>query len=292
MHNKNVLIVGCGSLGTLLAQQNAHKKDWTYWGLRRQAHTLPSEVQPWSADLLQPQTLTELPCQPTYVVYTATPSQRGAQGYRDAYVSGVQNILHALKPVQSSIRRILFVSSTSVYGQSDGSWIDEQSPATPQRETGQILLEGEECIRTYPVPSTILRFGGIYGPRRSARLLKKVHEKQALRKKELHYTNRIHEEDCVRILQYLLEHPAPPQTLLGVDNNPVDYNQVIQWMATQLQVDPPQDTSHPEQHVHRAGSKRCSNALLRSLGYDFLYPSYQEGYTPIIRNFRLSLETS
>src|SRR5690606_24982960 len=103
----------------------------------------------------------------------------------------------------SPVRRVLFASSTAVYGQDDGSWVDETSPTEPRRFTGRCLLEAEALLAGSGLGFSNVRFAGIYGPGRG-RLLSQVLDGSAVFGSEPHITNRIHRDDCAGFLQHLI----------------------------------------------------------------------------------------
>ncbi len=143
-----ILIAGCGDVGSQLGSilaDHGHK----VWGLRRHPEALLQQIQPLAGDLADPKSLTQLPLNIDTLYYTAAASEYSDAGYQSAYVDGVKNILTSLDC--SNLSRVVFVSSTGVYAQSDGSKVDEDSPAEPQNFSGVRLLEGEAMARTSAV---------------------------------------------------------------------------------------------------------------------------------------------
>src|SRR5690606_39452049 len=104
------------------------------------------------------------------VYYIATPDRFDDDAYRLAYVEGLRNLLDALGRRQQAPRRLVLISSTAVYGQLNGEWVDEDSPTEPNSFSGRRMLESEQLALSSGIPSTILRFGGIYGPGRERML--------------------------------------------------------------------------------------------------------------------------
>ena len=278
--NKRILIAGCGDIGTRLGWLLV-KMGHRVWGMRRNAEQLPDEFTPIAADLSQPLDPSVLPPELSTVYFTTAASERSDSGYQSAYVRGVENLIEALG-TQPEMKRFIFVSSTSVYAQIGGVWVDEASPTEPSHFTGKRILEAETIVSQSPWSSSCVRFGGIYGPGRE-RLLKSVQSGNAKLKAPEgedtpFYTNRIHQDDCAGILAHLLENTTLPAILLGVDNNPAPYNSVIEWMAkecgTPLSTEP---HSNPG-----TTNKRCKDIQLKELGYELLYPSFRHGYQPLI----------
>ena len=136
---------------------------------------------------------------------------------------GLRNLLAALRQQGQSPRRIIFLSSTAVYGQTRGEWVDESSATEPDHFSGRRLLEAEALLRESGVPAIVLRLGGIYGPRRT-RLIDEVRQGRAATSRNgPRYTNRIHRDDCVGALDHLIELAEPADCYLGVDCEPADW---------------------------------------------------------------------
>lgn len=271
-----VLVAGCGDVGgqaaALLAARGAQ-----VWGLRRRSHLLPAGVQPCSADLGDPTTLRGLP-EVDYLLFTAAAEHSSEAGYRAVYVEGLRNLLATL-PVAP--RRLLFTSSTGVYGQSQGEWVDEESPTAPQRFSGRIMLDAERLALGSGLPTTLVRLGGIYGPGRN-RLIERVRTGQGSPATPVLYGNRIHSTDAARFLDFLVERDQQgvslAQCYLGVDDDPAPLHEVEEFIAGLLGV----SLSPQSEGVQQAGSKRCSNRRLRQSGFALRYPSYREGYRALL----------
>jgi nucleoside-diphosphate-sugar epimerase len=280
----NILIAGCGYVGSALARVRIERGD-TVFGLRRNPVDLPAGVVPIAADLAVPRSLAELPAALDFVVYAASPAGRDDAFYRTTFVEGLRNLFAALAAQKQKPRRVIFVSSTAVYGQTHGEWVDESSPTQPTHFSGKRLLEAEALVRESGLPGVVLRLGGIYGPRRT-RLVDDVRQgRAAIARGGPHYTNRIHRDDCVGALDHLIAHAEPADCYLGVDSEPEDEAVVLRWLAGVLGASPPR-TAGAEPRARRGGSKRCRNARLLASGYAFRYPSYREGYTAVLAEGR------
>jgi nucleoside-diphosphate-sugar epimerase len=273
---QRVLIAGCGDLGTELGLRLADGGQ-RVWGLRRRAEPLPSPLQTITADLTELESLA-LPGALDLVYYIATPGAYDDEAYRRAYVLGLRNLLAALQGQRP--RRLVFVSSTAVYGQTDGGWVDEGSPTVPGSFSGARMLEAEELALGAGLDSAVVRFGGIYGPGRT-RMLRKIRAGEACIATPPQYTNRIHREDCIGILAHLGRSAVAPGIYLGVDDAPCTQCELMDWLAAHMGLPrPPRQSGTPG--GLRESNKRCSNAKLKASGYRLRYPSFREGYAAMI----------
>ena len=280
-----VLIAGCGYVGVSLGEMLA-RDGHEVWGLRRDPSDLPKSIRGVAADLSRPESLGAIPERIECAVYAAAPQAADATSpelaYRATFLDGLGNFLRALREQAEHPRRIFFTSSTSVYDQHRGEWVDEDSPTHPARFTGEILLLAERLLWASGFRTTAVRFGGIYGPGRT-RLIDHVRSGEALRPAgPVHYTNRVHRDDAAGMLRYLMRLDAPERLYLGVDCEPAAEAEVLGWLADRLGVGPLRDASPASPAPRRrAGSKRCRNTRLLESGYKFLYPSFREGYASL-----------
>jgi nucleoside-diphosphate-sugar epimerase len=277
----SLLIVGCGDIGCRLGERLA-AAGWRVSGLRRNVAALPPTLQAIAGDLGDSQCPAQWPdAAPDYVVYAAAASQHDEAGYRAAYVDGLGHLLGWLRQRGQRPRRLLFVSSTGVYAQHDGEWVDERSPTQPSGYTGQVMLEAERLALASGHPSSVVRLAGLYGPG-SRWLIEQARQGYRANREPPLYANRIHRDDAASLLATLLQADARGQALddcyLGVDDTPAPLHEVIDWLRRRLQVGDVSD----QPLSRRAGSKRCSNARAVALGWRPAYPSYREGYAAML----------
>jgi nucleoside-diphosphate-sugar epimerase len=278
----NILIAGCGYVGTALGSLLA-AEGHAVWGLRRHPATLPAGIRPLEADLTSPDTLRTLPPALDYIFYTAAPDTHDDAAYQAVYVEGLRNLLNALTLQQAHPRRIFLTSSTGVYGESSGNWVDEASPAQPAEFGGIRLLEGERLLLDGPFPATVLRLGGLYGPGRASLIEQVRHGQIAWDNESTVYFNRIHRDDAAGALRHLMALPAPHPIYVGVDHEPTTLAVLLDWLAEALGVPPtrPSESSKTRTARHPA-NKRCRNATLVASGYVFHYPTFREGYAALL----------
>ena len=281
MSAPSVLIAGCGDVGSRLAKQLL-AENWQVYGLRRTVSQLPEGVIGVAGDLFSEQCPAAWPTTSLdYLVYSAAATEHDEAGYRAAYVEGLTHVLGWLKQNGQSPKRLLFVSSSRVYGQKDGEWIDETSPAQAGGYSGRLMLEAEQVALQSGIPASLVRLTGIYGPGREW-LLNQVRQGYRVAIDPPLYGNRIHADDAAGLLAFLLQADRRGVQLedcyIGVDDAPVPLAEVVGWLREYLGVTEWADNSS----VRRSGSKRCSNARARALGWEPRYPSFREGYAEII----------
>lgn len=270
-----VLIAGCGFVGTALGERLVASGHHV-WGLRRDPSGLPASFHKVAADLGQRSTLDTLPASLDLLVYSASAGEASDAAYERAYVQGLGNVLGAARA--RGVRRVFFTSSTAVYAQSGGQWVDETSETEPVHFSGRRTLEAERLLLASGLPATVLRCAGIYGPGRT-RLIEAV--RQGTASMSPRFTNRIHRDDIAGTIVHLIERDLRPEVLLLADDEPAPQRDVTTFLAAQLGVPLPAEAA--AEPSARGGDKRCSNARLRATGYALLYPTYREGYGAMLR---------
>lgn len=279
---KKVLLLSCGDIGQRLASR-LNTDGYEFWGLRRNTAALPATIKGIQWDLNGPEGLDEIICGFDIVVITPVPNSRDEAGYRQAYDHNIKAIVRALEACSSQPELVILVSSSRVYHQGDGQWVDESSPCEPQDFRGQSLLAGENALRSSRLPHCIVRFSGIYGPGRahSMRQIQAGDWQQSPANNN--YSNRIHSEDCAGVLAYLIERKLNGEELddlyLASDCEPVLLGEFRSWLAERMGL------STAAAHSTAAiGGRRCSNRRLLDSGYRFIYPSFREGYGALLKD--------
>ncbi len=275
-----VLIIGCGYVGLPLGEHLV-KAGHEVFGMRRDIAGLDERgIKPVRADITQPATLA--PIAPNYdaVINLVSSTRGGPDEYRRVYLEGTANVLHWLQ--KSPPRKYIYTSSTSVYGQTDGSWVTESSPTEPDSATSRILVETEKLLQTCPFATT-LRVAGIYGPGRGHLFHQFLRAEATLRDDGSSYINNVHLQDITGAIAHLLNAGTPGETYNLVDNEPITQLTFFQWLAKEL--GKPLPPSAPADPSRKRGitNKRVSNARIRSTGYTFLYPTFREGYAAEMR---------
>jgi nucleoside-diphosphate-sugar epimerase len=273
-----ILIAGCGDVGSRLAIRLADAGHDVF-GLRRSSFTLPG-VTTLQGDLTRPDSLS-LPDGLDIVVILLSPDGYDADAYRRTYHDGTQNLLQALSG--QHLRHVFWVSSTSVYGQADGSVVDEESPANPASATARVLLESEALVRNAHWSSTIVRCSGLYGPER-LRLLRWIDEGRPVQAEPPLWTNRLHVDDAAGILSFLIVRSlagiALQDLYIGTDELPAQQHEVLDWIADRM-CKP--RVAHEMLKASGCG-KRLSSQRLALLGYTWQFPDFRSGYETVIQS--------
>ena len=278
------LIVGCGYLGWRVARAWRHNGDEVVAVTRsaeRGRQFAQEGMTPFVADITDARTLSGLP-PAQCVLFAVGYDRRSGLPIRDVYVDGLLATLDALEP---STERLIYVSSTGVYGQTHGEWVNESSTCEPDREGGRACLEAESALESHPLGrrSIILRMAGIYGPRRVPRV-QDIRAGRPIAAPPIGYLNLIHVDDAVQAV-LAAETIAPPDRILIADGSPVERKVYFEKVA-QLCGGPRPTFAPPGDSPadHRASSnKRIDNQRMRDkLKLALRYPSYHEGLAQIL----------
>lgn len=280
-----ILYAGCGDLAIgsaeLMVAEGHH-----CMGLRRQPEKIPHFIQGLHADFSDPELIPTLPNDIDYVVVTLTPSEFSEAAYQKAYVMGLSHLLDALKSQSIHPKRVFFASSTSVYHQNQSEWVNEVSTTLPKSFSGKAMLMAEEVLRQSGFNTTSIRFSGIYGPERE-RMLHWANAGATAPETPIHYSNRIHREDCAGVIAHLIKHDISGASLddcyIASDNEPSTFADVLGFLREELGVKANPNAEQTKKI--RTGSKRCRNDRLKATGYQLLYPGFRDGYAPMVTTF-------
>jgi nucleoside-diphosphate-sugar epimerase len=274
--NERILLAGCGDLGVRVAQRLLARGD-EVWALRRQPPSQDGSGIRWlQGDLTRPETLRLLPTGITQLVYLPTPDRRDESAYRATFVDGLRHLLEARG--SESLQRVLLVSSSAVYGEHGGDWVDESTPPAPPGFNGEVLLEAEQLLAAQTITSIVLRLAGLYGPGR-LQLLERLRAGQVqVPRARPHWANRVHIDDAAAAIVHLLELADPLPIYLGVDSAPLPLDVLYDYLAGLVGAPLPGDGPAPA----GVGSKRLSNARLRASGFRAQWPDAREGYAALV----------
>jgi len=315
-----VLIVGCGYVGLPLGSELV-RLGHEVFGLRRSAsagNELPATgIKPLIADITRPETLEKLPRDFDWVVNCVSSTGGNAEDYRQVYLQGTRNLIEWLSA--SLPKKFVYTSSTSVYGQTDGSQVKETSPIEPAAETAKILVETEKLLiaaarplnrpsatfspcggegrdegavtargttpggqNTKAFSPVILRVAGIYGPDRGHGFKQFIKNEARIEGDGSRFLNMIHRDDLIGCIIAALKNGRAGEIYNAVDDEPVSQANFFQWLAATVgKYPPPSVPENPDENRKRgATNKRVVNRKLKmELGYQFRYPNFRKGYT-------------
>lgn len=281
-----VLVVGAGDIGGQLAIKLV-QSDHEVWAMRRSDKQIGDGVHMIQGDVSDPETLLDIPTGIDILVYTVASPEFSEEGYHKYYYQGIRHVLHALKAQGQKPKYAFFTSSSSVYHQMDASWVNEESPTEPTSFAGKELLQAEKALAKGYIPATSVRFPGIYGPGRN-RMIEQARQGGHCDPTPEVWTNRIHRDDCVGVLNFLIEKVIAEEQIedvyLACDSQPGTLYEILEWMKDRIgDVEP--DYELPE--ATRRANRRCSNKRLTEAGYQFKFNNYQEGYEFVLKEMNL-----
>jgi nucleoside-diphosphate-sugar epimerase len=306
------LIIGCGYLGRRVAKRWVAAGDSVFALTRsedRAAELRGLGIEPIVGDVTRPESLASLP-QADVVLYAVGFDRAAGNSMRSVYIDGLQN---ALDRLAAATRRFVYVSSTSVYGQTNGEWIDADSPCEPTRENGAVCLAAERLVwqafpsmeqlkaemeqlkaeislhqlevmlfdrffRALGRSANVLRLAGIYGPGRLLRRVEAVRSGGPVDGNPDAFLNLIHVEDAAAAVDACLERGRPGRTYLISDDRPVTRREYFESLATHLNAPPPVFTADAAAARTPGLNKRCRNRRMKEeLQVALQYPTITEG---------------
>lgn len=212
----------------------------------------------------------------THLAIIVTPDNYQAENYKNTYL-GIAKHIAALEKQLPKLDRVVFISSTGVYGQDNGEWIDETvSPSLPKREGSKYIFQAEQVLQAaYGKRAIVIRASGIYGKQRLMRV-RKAQESDKPAMSADAWTNRVMDSDLVNIVVQVLTGDAAQlkPLYLATDYAPVTSLQLTQWLCAQLGSQPPEASAE-----NKVSGKRLHSNIPR----DWLqYPDWQSGYKTIL----------
>ena len=272
-----VLIAGCGYVGTATADL-FQAAGWEVEGWTRSpASAVQLAAKPYAVhaiDIANRSAVQEAASPFDVVIHCASSGGGGTEGYQRVYLEGANNLLAGLQP-----RRFIYTSSTSVYAQTKGEWVDEESATEPVHETGKILRKAEEVVRQSG--GLVARLAGIYGPGRSALLRKFLSCEARIDNDGQRYLNQVHRDDVAAALLHLVtssgEHSSAASVLNVTDDQPITQREAYAWLARKLDRALPEVVARPSERKRGASNKRVSNRKMRRLGWEPKFPTFPIG---------------
>jgi len=275
VQHKSIAIVGFGDLGTRVSRRL--RGPWRSIGLRRNAAKVPAGVRGVAVDLGEPESLQVLSSlAPDALMVALSPAERSVAGYEAGFSRAMEGIVAGLGshvPEQA-----FFISSTRVYAEAEGAWVDEDSPLAMEDPYARAIIDAEQCFLDALPRATVLRAGGLYG-HGPGPLLRAVAAGRLNPREPLRYGNRIHREDVAEFITYALEHPLTERVINLVDDACVSVQEIERWLCEELRL----PYSVPEAaDTPRRGHKRIRNERLHDTGFTLKYPDYRSGYREVL----------
>jgi nucleoside-diphosphate-sugar epimerase len=285
MKSNSMLIVGCGDLGARVGrilQEDGREVH----AVRRDISRLPPGFVGHAADYTEAGSLDfAAALRPDYVLATFTPADMSEAGYQRGFAAAASHLVAGLADHRP--RRILLVSSTRVFAEADGGWVDETSELSSGDPRAGAIIAAERCLLESGHSVSVVRFAGIYGAP-DGYLLQRVRRGELAPSTPVRFTNRIHRDDCAGFILHLLGLAEAGESLapiyIGVDDCPAPQHEVDLWLAARLGGSAGERGSVRAQPPGKTASshKRCSNRLLHTSGYRLLYRDYRSGYAAVL----------
>jgi nucleoside-diphosphate-sugar epimerase len=275
----HVLVAGCGWLGTAVARALVARGDLVT-GVRRdpaRASALAAlGVEPLPLDLADPGAAARLPAAVDAVVACQSAGADDAAGYRLAYVEANRTLLGWA--ARAGARAVVYTGSTGVFGQRDGSDVDEATPPSPASATAEVLVEAERLLRGSGL-GQVVRLSGLYGPGRAGTIERVRRGLLALGPGDDAFMNFCHRDDAVAFVLAALDRGTPGAAWHGSDAHPPRRREVVEWIAARLGLPPPRAEGGPPAGPNR----RILSARTReALGVALRFPSFREGFAPLL----------
>ena len=269
----HLFIFGFGYTASFVAQA-ALAQGWQVSGTTRD----PAKAARMRANGIIPVILTDTTIpdlgQITHLLSSVPPTASGdpvLQAYGGAIAAAPQ------------LQWIGYLSTTGVYGDYQGAWVDETTPCHPTSPRGQWRLAAEQAWQALPLPANIFRLAGIYGPGRN--VIEELQRGTARRiDKPGHVFNRIHVEDIAQALLASMARPQPGEIYNLVDDEPASSREVVEYAAKLLGIEPPPLEDYAIANLSdmaRSFYAECKrikiDKLKQSLAWELMFPSYREG---------------
>ena len=269
----HLLILGCGDIGTRVGL-SILQQGWRVSAVRRRPQLLPNDFDRIALDLTEAERFSELDqVNPDYVLVTPTPPSYDPAGYQSGF-AGVAQALAGQEWV-ARCRRVFWVSSTRVYREAGGGWVDEHSALNLDEPQAAAMVAAEASVRR-GATATIIRPAGVYG-NPEGMLMRRVRAGEG-GGTDTPYGNRIHRDDLSRLIVHCLlrdlNGESVPPTLIGADHDTTPTHEIEDWLAGQLGL----TLKRPVEGGSVRANRRCANGLLGQIGFTLDYPTWREGY--------------
>ncbi|MEF8799845.1 MAG: NAD(P)H-binding protein [Halolamina sp.] len=289
-----VTILGCGYVGRELGRQlvdAGHDVTGVVRTAESAAEVAESDINAVQADMTHPEELQAVP-DADALVFAASAGRGSVEQARSLYLDGLRTVIAEFRSRERPPERLLFTSSTGVYGDHGGDWVDEKIPVDPVSPKAGVIAEAEKLVHDSALSGTVARFAGLYGPSR-------YRLRSYLDSVTEGWRNSTHRDDAAGALAWFLtEDCARGETVLVTDGNPVQRWEFADWLAEQCGEPEPEKLTveerlstgdlSPEAARRYSTEKRCRNDRLLELGYEPRYDTIYEGYEQAVANYLAS----
>jgi len=277
----DVLLAGCGWLGREVARRLIARGD-RVTAVTRTVESLDLlrelGIEAFALDLASAGASQSLSGRYDGIVAMQSASGSGVAAYRRAYVEATRAVLAS---EAAHAAAFVYVSSTGVFGQSDGSWVDETTPPEPAESTAEVLVEAERLVLDrswHRAKARIVRCSGLYGPGRTGTIDRVRAGRLALGDGDETWMNFCHRDDAAVAVIAALDRGAPGGIYHASDASPAMRRDVVRWIAGRLGIEPPRTPGGGAPGGRRGANRRVAGEATRGELLNILaYPSFREG---------------
>ena len=273
------LIIGCGYVGEALGQRLI-ALGHTVTGVRRESadndRLAKLGIRPLNLDITQSDSLDALAEPFDHIVVAVSSSRGGREAHQRVFGAGIVNVCAWLKT--HTARSVVFISSTSVYRQTEGEWVDEKSHTAMDTATSKTLRNAEDQIASVVSPVTILRSSGIYGPGRGYLFQQFMNGAATIEGTGERFLNMVHRDDLAKAI--IRSFDGNGGTFNITDDEPVSQLNFFEWLSVRTNRPLPPFAPEPDPSTRKRGitNKRVSNKRFKeALGFEYTYPTFREG---------------
>ena len=280
------LIIGCGYVGEALGQRLV-ALGHEVTGVRRDSdgneRLAKRGIQPLNLDIIQPESFNSITEVYENVVIAVSSSRGGREAYQQIFQVGIENVANWLKNTQT--RSVVFISSTSVYRQTNGEWVDENSETRGNTTSSSTLGAAEKQIASTNCCTTILRSSGIYGPGRGYLFQQFMKGAAQIDGTGERFLNMVHRDDLAEAILHSFSGKGGIFNI--TDNEPISLLNFFKWLSESTGKPLPSFVPEPDPATRKRGltNKRVSNHLFKEFhDYQYKYSTFREGLAKELEN--------
>lgn len=282
----DVLLAGFGWLGREVAGRLIARGDRVTGVTRTEASASrlrDGGIEATAIDLAAPGASRLIPGRYDAIVAMPSASGHDEAVYAAAYLDATRNVLESVGAVDAAF---VYVSSTGVFGQADGSWVDESTPPRPADGTSRVLVEAERLVLDrswHRARPCIVRCSGLYGAGRTGVIERVRSGALALGRGDETWMNFSHRDDAAVTVIAALDRGRAGAIYHASDATPTTRHDVVAWIAERLAMSPPQRDDERTSMGRSGAHRRVSAEATRGeLGTTLAYPSFREGLAPLL----------